>query len=94
VLDTLYYDNQQPEYDCGDCNGDDRITIADATYLVGFIYRSGAAPYGQGDVNVDGRITIADATYLVGFIYRGGAPPCDPPIRRQESQGSARKGEE
>lgn len=64
---------------CGDCNDDGRVTIADATYIVGFIYRSGPAPIGEGDVNVDGRITIADATYIVGYVYRGGPPPCQPP---------------
>jgi hypothetical protein len=64
---------------CGDCNGDGRVTIADATYLVSYIYRSGPAPIGQGDVNLDGRVTIADATYIVAYIYRGGAAPCNPP---------------
>ncbi|KPJ51380.1 hypothetical protein AMJ40_00005, partial [candidate division TA06 bacterium DG_26] len=58
-----------PGYACGDANGDGRITIADATYLVAFIYRGGPAPLGRGDVNMDGRTTIADATYLVAFIY-------------------------
>jgi len=78
----------QPPYACGDCNGDGRITIADATYVVTFIYRGGPAPIGPGDVNVDGRITIADATYLVAFVYRGGPPPCEPPVllNRQEAK--------
>jgi len=64
-------------YECGDCNGDGRTTIADATYLVAYIYRGGPGPVGQGDVNDDGRVTIADATYLVAFIYRGGSTPCE-----------------
>jgi len=63
---------------CGDANGDGRITIADATYLVAFIYRGGPGPIGQGDVNLDGRVTIADATYIVAFVYRGGPAPCEP----------------
>jgi len=62
--------------ECGDCNDDERITIADATYLVAYVYRGGAAPVGQGDVNLDGAITIADAVSLVNFIYRAGRPPC------------------
>ena len=65
------------DFDCGDVNGDGTITIADATYLVGFVYRGGAAPLGSADVNTDGRFTVADATYTVGYIYRGGRPPCD-----------------
>jgi hypothetical protein len=63
---------------CGDANGDGRVTIADATYLVAFIYRGGPGPIGQGDVNLDGRVTVADATYIVAFIYRGGPAPCEP----------------
>jgi len=63
---------------CGDCNGDGRLTVADATYLVAFIYRGGPTPLGQGDVNLDGRMTVADATYIVAHLYRGGPPPCEP----------------
>lgn len=63
---------------CGDANGDGRITVADATYIVGYIYRNGPAPVGQGDVNLDGRVTVADATYIVGFVYRSGPAPCEP----------------
>jgi hypothetical protein len=59
----------------GDCNGDGRITIADATYIVGYIYRSGPEPMGCADVNLTGVITVADATYLVDYIYRGGPGP-------------------
>jgi hypothetical protein len=65
---------------CGDCNGDGRVTVADATYLVSFIYREGPEPVGSGDVNLDGRTTVADATYIVAYVYRGGPPPCGPPL--------------
>lgn len=61
---------------CGDYNCDGRISGADATYLLMYIYREGPAPLGPGDVNGDGRITGADATYLLMYIYRGGPEPC------------------
>jgi len=64
---------------CGDCNGDTRITVADATYIVSYIYRTGPGMACDCDVNVDTRITIADATYIVAYIYRGGPEPCNPP---------------
>jgi hypothetical protein len=64
--------------ECGDCNGDSRVTIADATYIVSYVYRGGPGPIGSGDVNSDTRVTIADATYLVSFIYRSGPAPCEP----------------
>jgi hypothetical protein len=65
---------------CGDANNDGRVTIADATYIVAFIYREGPAPVNNSDVNVDGRMTIADATYIVAYIYRGGPEPCNPAV--------------
>lgn len=64
---------------CGDCNGDGRITIADASYIVSYVYRDGTAPIGQGDVNADSRISVADANYLVSYIYRAGYEPCNRP---------------
>ena len=33
-----------PEYECGDVNLDGRVTIADATYIVSYIYRGGPEP--------------------------------------------------
>jgi hypothetical protein len=67
-------------YACGDCNGDERLTIADGTYLVGYIYKGGPAPLGEGDVNVNGRINFADALYIKRYLYNNGSPPCDPPV--------------
>jgi hypothetical protein len=63
---------------CGDCNGDGRITVADALYTSGHIYRDGNPPACEGDVNQDGRLSIADAIYLVTYIYRDGPEPCNP----------------
>ena len=79
VLDKKIVNEQEIRDACGDCNGDGRITVADATYLVSYIYRGGPAPIGSGDVNLDARITVADATYIVSYIYRGGPEPCNPP---------------
>jgi hypothetical protein len=64
---------------CGDCNFDERISIADANYIVNHIYRGGSAPLGSGDVNSDGRTTVADANYIVSYIYRDGPAPCESP---------------
>jgi hypothetical protein len=66
-------------YLCGDCNGDRRVTAADATYIVAYIHREGPVPIGEGDVNVDQRISVADATYVAAYIYRAGPEPCNPP---------------
>ncbi|MDD4050834.1 MAG: thrombospondin type 3 repeat-containing protein [candidate division Zixibacteria bacterium] len=65
---------------CGDANGDGKINIGDAVYLVSYIFRSGPipAPLGAGDANCDGKVNIGDAVYLVSYIFRGGPPPCCP----------------
>ncbi|KPJ48863.1 hypothetical protein AMJ40_06745 [candidate division TA06 bacterium DG_26] len=78
-----YVDDLRVE-ECGDCNGDGRITIDDAVYLKNYCYHTppgSPAPAGTGDVNQDGRMTIGDAAYLITYLYRGGPPPCQPPGR-------------
>ena len=66
------------EYACGDCNGDGKVTSADASYIIAYIYRNGPEPLGEADVNVDGRITAADATYIINYLFNDGPPPCEP----------------
>jgi len=71
------------DFSCGDCNGDEHLTVADATYLVSFIYRSGPAPFGDGDTNRDHRINVGDGNYIVTHLYRGGPAPCEPPLSQR-----------
>ena len=62
-----------------DANGDMGITIGDAVYIIGHIYRGGPCDCEDAcDVNDDGRITSADAVYLVSYIYRAGLAPPSP----------------
>lgn len=63
-----------------DGDGGDQVNVADLTYLVDYLFRSGPAPpcAEEGDVNGDGNLNVADLTYLVDYLFRGGAapPPC------------------
>jgi hypothetical protein len=61
----------------GNVNGIGAITVADLTYLVQFLFNSGAPPpcIDEGNVNGIGSITVADLTYLVQFLFNGGATP-------------------
>jgi hypothetical protein len=71
------------DYSCGDCNGDGRVTIADALYLRHYLYKGGPPPVGEADTNVDGRITLADALYTKNYYYQtppGSPAPCEPPL--------------
>jgi len=68
--------------DCrpGDANGDAGLDIADAVYLISYIFTGGAAPIPyavcSGDANCDCSVDISDAVYLIAYIFSGGAAPC------------------
>jgi hypothetical protein len=64
-------------YQCGDTDSDAAINIADAVYLINFIFKSGSAPdpLCAGDVDNDDAVNIADAVYLINYIFNGGPPP-------------------
>jgi hypothetical protein len=68
---------------CGNANSDGTIDVADAVFLIAFIFSGGPAPadcnyqFGMGDANGDGEIDISDAVYLISYIFSGGpAPHC------------------
>ena len=66
---------------CGDANGSGNINIADAVFLIAYIFAGGTPPgdcnypNGMGDASGDGKINISDAVYLIAYIFVGGATP-------------------
>ncbi len=60
------------------------IDVADLTYLVSYLFKSGPAPpceeegNADGIVGVGGPIDVADLTYLVAYLFKSGPapPPC------------------
>lgn len=78
LLQSGFWQNFGGGFLCGDADGSGDIDIADAVYLVNYIFSGGAAPdpLASGDADCDGEITIADAVYLVNYIFSGGAAPC------------------
>ena len=67
-----------PVFLCGDADGSGNVSIADAVYLINYIFGGGPAPLQllQGDPNCDGSISVGDAVYLINFIFGGGQIPC------------------
>ncbi len=67
-------------YTCGDANGDRSINVADAVYIIAYVFRGGPAPepLAAGDANCDGTLNIADAIYIISYVFRGGPQPCCP----------------
>lgn len=65
------------ELSCGDVNGSGNIDIADAVFLINYIFASGPAPVpGTSDFSCDGSTDIADVVWLVNYIFAGGPAPC------------------
>jgi hypothetical protein len=68
----------------GRINGDEKVDVSDAVYLLVFLFLGGGAPEvpQAADVNADSGVDIADAVYLLSFLFRGGpsipAPFPDP----------------
>ncbi len=65
----------------GNVDGDpvDEINVADLTYLVDFLFKSGPPPSCLEEANVDGdsseEILVSDLTFLVDYLYKGGLAP-------------------
>jgi hypothetical protein len=78
--DSLLVPNEgEVLFSCGDADGGGTVNIADAVYLVNYIFGDGAAPnpMATGDTDCDGTVDIADVVYLVNYIFAGGPEPCD-----------------
>jgi len=67
-------------YLCGDADGNGFINIADATYLIAYIFGGGSAPNPlfAGDADGNEKVNIADVVYLIAYIFGGGPAPCEP----------------
>ena len=65
------------QYECGDANGDGRVNVGDAVFLVYYVFKQGDPPVDpdQSDVNGDGRLNVGDAVYLINYIFNQGTPP-------------------
>ena len=66
----------------GDCNFSGGITVVDITYLVAWLFKSGASPKPillSGDFDCSGSVNVVDLTSLVSRLFKGAAPcPCNP----------------
>lgn len=65
-------------FSSGDVNGDDRIDLGDAIYLLNYLFKDGPEPVDPeaGDVTCDGNVNLSDVIYLLNFLFKNGSPPC------------------
>jgi len=77
--DVKVFSYQCSETVCGDADGDDQISVADAVALINYIFKGGPAPdpLCVGDANHDSDLNVGDAVHIINFIFKGGPPPND-----------------
>lgn len=61
----------------GDANHDGAVNVADAVYIINYVFLGGNPPPcpNEADANGDGQLNISDPVYLINFIFRGGPAP-------------------
>jgi hypothetical protein len=61
----------------GDASGDSLVTVADAVFLVNYLYRGGSEPCmcEAADCNSDCVVEIGDLVYLLNYLFRNGLQP-------------------
>lgn len=64
-------------YVCGDANSDGQVNVADAVFVINYVFKGGPAPAvaEAADANGDGNIDVGDAVYLINHVFSGGPPP-------------------
>ncbi len=76
---SVLLNNNHGVYVCGDANGDKSVDIADAVYIINYVFRGGPPPdpIQSGDANLDFSVNVGDAVYIINFVFKGGpAPKC------------------
>jgi hypothetical protein len=63
---------------CGDVNDDGQFNIADLTYMIDWLFRTGPPPPDPSAAEMDlcNGTDIADADYYMNYLFRGGPAPC------------------
>ncbi len=65
----------------GDANIDAKVDIADAIFVLGYLFAHGKTPAcpDAADVNDDGKLDIGDAVRCLGFLFSGKSLPAPSP---------------
>jgi hypothetical protein len=74
-------DFPQEPFRRGDANDDGTMNIADAIFVLGFLFGGQPEPgcYAAANANNDNSVNIADAIFILGNLFGGGPEP-DPPF--------------
>ncbi len=63
-----------PQFIRGDANADGAVNIADAVFVLTYLFANGDAPpcFDAGDTNDDADVAISDAVYLLQHLFADG----------------------
>lgn len=66
-----------PQFKYGDANGDGKVTVSDAIYLINYLFKGGPAPdpLESGDADCSGAVNVNDVIYLINYLFKGGPVP-------------------
>ncbi len=69
-----------PTFERGDANTDGITDIADAVFVLGYLFQGNRTPtcLDAADANDDGGVDISDASALLGYLFLGSGPPPPP----------------
>jgi hypothetical protein len=64
----------------GDANADGRLDIADAVFVLAYLFTGGDTPgcSKAADADDSGDLDVTDPVYLLGFLFLGGPAPASP----------------
>ena len=68
-----------PQFIYGDANGDGKVTVSDAVYLINYLFKGGPAPdpLESGNADCQNGVNVSDVIYLINYLFKGGpAPGC------------------
>jgi len=71
--------NEESQYVAGDADGSGAVDIADAVFIISYIFSGGPAPepLQLGDADCSGAMDITDSVYLITYIFSGGPAPSE-----------------
>jgi hypothetical protein len=77
-FDALILQLSDVPYMCGDADLNGIVNIADAVFLVTFVFDQGRAPEPlmAGDVDCNLMVNISDVVYLISYVFGGWPDPC------------------
>ncbi len=66
---------------CGDANNDGMVNVADAVWLINYVFVPNSLPpqprLACGDASQNQGVNVSDAVWIINFVFASGSPPGD-----------------